>query len=187
MGAEGSATWTLLLDTAERIIADRGYASVTSRQLAKEAGLSPQIVYFYFKAMDDLFEALFKRVAESLYQSLDEAGRSDNPMLAMWEIGCDPSRSKLMVELLCLSNHRKNLQSLIGEFGREYNRRQVIIIEKEMSRSASGPFAMPPSVIASVLENLAHGFAFGEGFNITSSGLARDLVTEFIRSKFRKD
>ena len=39
MGVEGSVTWSLLLDAAERLMRENGYAAVTSRQLGKEAGL----------------------------------------------------------------------------------------------------------------------------------------------------
>lgn len=184
MGVEGSATWTLLVDAAERLMRDKGYAAVTSRQLGKEAGLSPQIVYFYFKTMDDVFEAVFKRLGASILQALDEAAQAEEPMLAMWKISCDPTRAALMIELISLANHRPALHSLIEEFGRENNRRQVAIIEKVLGDSAADPFKIPASAIASILENLARSFAFAKGFDIASHDLARELVTEFIRTRF---
>ena len=186
MGVEGSVTWSLLLDAAERLMRENGYAAVTSRQLGKEAGLSPQIAYFYFDTMDDLFEALFKRLAESLLAMLDAAAEAEEPILALWDASCDPSRSALMVEFIGLSNHRKGLQQQIGEFGREYNRRQVALIEKVIGDRGIDSLDVPADVIASILENLARGIAFGEGFNIASHDRARTLVTEFLRTRFRR-
>jgi len=41
-----------------------GYAAVTSRRVAAEAGLKPQLVHYYFRTMDDLFLALYRRRAD---------------------------------------------------------------------------------------------------------------------------
>ena len=184
MGVEGSATWSLLLDAAERLILEEGYAAVTSRQLGKEAGLSPQIAYFYFRTMDDLFEALFTRLAEGLLTTLDAAAKTDEPILAMWNASCDPSQSVLMVELTSLSNHRKGLQQKIAEFGREYNRRQVAIIKNVIDKEGLETINVPAEAIASILENLARALAYGKAYNIASHDQARNVVTDFLKTKF---
>src|SRR5688572_17461287 len=54
----------VLLDAAERVMIAEGYAAVTSRRVAAEAGLKPQLVHYYFATMDDLFLAVFRRRAE---------------------------------------------------------------------------------------------------------------------------
>ena len=46
--------------------------------------MSPQIVYYYFKTMDDLFEALFLRIADYFVSSLGAAAASADPVVAMW-------------------------------------------------------------------------------------------------------
>jgi AcrR family transcriptional regulator len=63
-GTEGSKTRFLLLDTTERLILDEGYAAVTSRRVANEAGVTPPLVHYYFPTLDDLFLAVFRRRAE---------------------------------------------------------------------------------------------------------------------------
>ena len=57
-------TAQVLLDAAEQLMLDDGYAAVTSRRVADKAGLKPQLVHYYFRTMDDLFEAIFRRRAE---------------------------------------------------------------------------------------------------------------------------
>lgn len=182
MGVQGSQTWSLLLDTAEQLMRENGYAAVTSRQLAKEAGLSSPSVHFYFRSMDELFEAMFKRLAASILQSVEEAKTADNPLLALWEISCDGSRAGVMAELLSLSNHRKGLQSLIGEFGDEYNRRQSAIIAAELGGGDFDLGKWPPTVLASLLDNLGKGYSFAQGYNIAGHSRAQQLITELIRS-----
>lgn len=182
MGVQGSQTWSLLLDTAERLMRDKGYAAVTSRRLAQEAGLSSPSVHFYFRSMDELFEAMFKRLAASILQSVDEAKTADNPILALWEVSCDGSRAGVMAELLSLSNHRKGLQSAIGEFGEEYNRRQSEIIAAQLDGGAFDLDQWPPIVLASLLDNLGKGFSFAQGYNIAGHSRAQQIITELIRS-----
>ncbi|HEY6427499.1 MAG TPA: helix-turn-helix domain-containing protein, partial [Acidimicrobiales bacterium] len=73
IGAETSKTRTVLLDAAEKLMLEEGYAAVTSRRVAAAAGLKPQLVHYYFRTMDDLFLALFRRRAE---QGLERQARA---------------------------------------------------------------------------------------------------------------
>ena len=64
MGAKDSLTRTKLLDAAERLMLEEGYAAVTSRRVGRKAGISSQLVHYYFRTMDDLFLEVFRRRAE---------------------------------------------------------------------------------------------------------------------------
>ena len=57
IGALTSKTRSSLLNAAESLMRESGYAAVTSRRLAAKAGLKPQLVHYYFRTMDDLFLA----------------------------------------------------------------------------------------------------------------------------------
>ena len=52
-----------LLDAALRLLADRGFASLSLREVTREAGIVPTAFYRHFESMDDLGVAL---VAESM-------------------------------------------------------------------------------------------------------------------------
>ena len=43
-----------LLDAAERLLYDVGYAGVTTRAVAEEAGVKHGLVHYYFGSMDEL-------------------------------------------------------------------------------------------------------------------------------------
>ena len=64
MGAKESLTRAKLLDAAEQLMLEEGYAAVTSRRVGRKAGISPQLVHYYFQTMDDLFLEVFRRRAE---------------------------------------------------------------------------------------------------------------------------
>ena len=53
---------------------EEGYAAVTSRRVGREAGISSQLVHYYFRTMDDLFLEVFRRRAEEGFGRF--AGRS---------------------------------------------------------------------------------------------------------------
>lgn len=181
MGGARSETRTLLLDAAEQLMREEGYAAVTSRRLAKATDLSPQIVYYYFRTMDELFEALFSRVADFYGAAIEEAATAPEPLLAMWHLSCDRSRAVIISELMALSNHRKGLQVLIAEFGRAYHTRQAEIVAQAMAAKQIDPKAWPPNVIAALFENAARSFALGGDYEIEAHATARDFVTEWLK------
>ncbi len=64
IGAPDAKNRVLLLDAAEQLMLEEGYAAVTSRRLASKAGLKPQLVHYYFRTMEELFLEVFRRRAE---------------------------------------------------------------------------------------------------------------------------
>ena len=64
IGAPDAKNRGLLLDAAEQLMIEEGYAAVTSRRLANKAGLKPQLVHYYFRTMEELFLEVFRRRGE---------------------------------------------------------------------------------------------------------------------------
>lgn len=68
----------LLIDTAERLIAERPAATITTREIARAAGVSDGVLYNYFSDKNDLIiTALMRRHVETLgryVQALPEPG-----------------------------------------------------------------------------------------------------------------
>jgi AcrR family transcriptional regulator len=109
IGVEGSKTWALLLDTAEQIMREDGYPAVTTRRLASCMGVSSQLVHYYFRSMDDLFLALMRRGQERTISRLLEAFSSEEPLRALWDLYSDKDFSRLALEFMALTNHRKSI------------------------------------------------------------------------------
>ena len=90
-----------------------GYAAVTSRRVGAEAALKPQLVHYYFRTMDDLFLALYRRRAEQGFERRSHALMSGQPLWSFWEIGRDPRGTALTMEFVALANHRKAIRAEI--------------------------------------------------------------------------
>lgn len=181
MGPEDSDTRTVLLDIAEQIMRGEGYAAVTSRRLAKAADMSPQIVYYYFRTMDELFEAVFTRVAEYHMEEIGKAANAPDPLTALWKLSSEPSNAVIISELMALSNHRKGLQTLISDFGQEFHAKQASIVEAEFARRNLDMAQWPPGIMAAIMEAAARSFALGQGFDIAEQRNAREFIERLLR------
>lgn len=110
-----------------------GYAAVTSRRVASTAGVKPQLVHYYFRTMDDLFLALFRRGAELNLARQAEAMASPRPLHALWRFSCDPAGTSLTFEFTALANHRKAIRAEIGEFAKQFRRRQESAVAEALA------------------------------------------------------
>jgi AcrR family transcriptional regulator len=113
-GAEDSAVRSRMLDVAEVLMLEEGYAAVTSRRLAAKAGVKQPLVYYYFRTMDELFLAVFRGMAEDGLERMKEALVAPEPIRALWNLNSDRSRTALTMEFLALANHRKVVQAEIA-------------------------------------------------------------------------
>src|ERR1700731_1138234 len=86
IGAPDAKNRTLLLDVAERLMIEEGYAAVTSRRLASRAGLKPQLVHYYFRTMEELFLEVFRRRGEEALEVHAQMLQSPQPLWALWAI-----------------------------------------------------------------------------------------------------
>jgi AcrR family transcriptional regulator len=109
IGTENSKTRVLILDVAEQVMREDGYAAVTSRKLAEQAGLKSQLVHYYFRTMDDLFVALWRRYSAKNVARHAQALDSSQPLRRLWETMREQD-SSLIVEFIALARHRKALR-----------------------------------------------------------------------------
>lgn len=140
VGAETSKTRDRLLDCVERLMLRDGYAAVTYRAVAAEAGVTSGLVQYYFPAIDDLFLAAVRRRSEENLERLRTSLRSrpEQPLRVLWEYSREESTATLTTEFLALSNHRKSIKGVIAEFTDEVRRLQLAAVRAWHTNSA-GP------------------------------------------------
>src|SRR5262252_1587692 len=63
---DAEAVRAQVLDAAERIFADRGYAAATTRELALAAGIGKRMLFYYFPTKEAVYEATLDRVVGRL-------------------------------------------------------------------------------------------------------------------------
>lgn len=156
--ARDSRTRTALIDAANRLILEEGYAAVTTRKVAAKAGVNQSLVYYYFRTMDELFLAAFRRGAEANLKRLETAARDEQPLRALWRISSQPLDSALTVEFIALANHRPAIRAELASYTRRFRLRQQEIIEQARAAGevcdTGGPSSAAVVVVAAALARI---------------------------------
>lgn len=138
----------VLLDAAEQLMLEDGYAAVTSRRVAERANLKPQLVHYYFRTMDEMFIEIFRRLAKLGLEAHAEALRSPQPLWALWEFGLHPAATRLTMEFMGLANHRKALRVEIAFYAEQFRAQQVQAFTDALQRYGYEVADVPPVVWA---------------------------------------
>lgn len=159
IGAESSETRGRIVDAAEQVIRDEGYAAASTRRVAARAGLKPSLVHYYFPTTDDLFLEVFRRGAAQSDAMIAQALASADPLRALWRFLADDSRSGLTLEFIALAIHRPRIRTLIAEHAAAMRAREAALFKRLLG------------------ERLA-AIGAPEGLSLVLAGIGRALVTE---------
>jgi AcrR family transcriptional regulator len=73
-----------LLDAAEAMLVDVGYAAITTRRLAERAGVNHGLVHYYFGSMEDLLLRVVERFTDQLIERQQMMYAADVPFIDKW-------------------------------------------------------------------------------------------------------
>jgi AcrR family transcriptional regulator len=146
IGAPDAKNRVVLLDAAEQLLIEEGYAAVTSRRVADRAGLKPQLVHYYFRTMEDLFLAVFHRRAEEGLAVLTTALQSPQPLWALWKFSTAPEATRLTMEFMGLANRRKALRAEIVYYAERFRQEQNKAIADALRQRGIDASEVPPVV-----------------------------------------
>jgi AcrR family transcriptional regulator len=146
IGSPDAKNRAVLLDAAEQLMLEEGYAAVTSRRVAQKAALKPQLVHYYFRTMDDLFLAAFRRRGEDGLRLQAQALQSPQPLWALWRFSTDPAATALTMEYVALANHRKALKAEIAYYAERFRDEQTKALATALRRYGIDLAEVPPLV-----------------------------------------
>lgn len=183
LGAPDAKNRTVLLDAAERLMVEQGYAAVSSRRVAEAAGLKPQLVHYYFRTMDELFSAVFRRRAEQGIEVHAIALNASQPLWALWRFSIDPAATALTMEFIALANHRKDLRAEIGRYAERFRVDAAAVIEKSLARYGVDPEEMPAVVAITLMTSISRVLIMEESLGMSTG---QKETFEFVESYIRK-
>jgi AcrR family transcriptional regulator len=103
---EREARRELILSAARRLFAEKDFRSVTVREIAKAAGMSPGTIYRYYENLDDLFLDVFFAGARDITERIDDERRK--------RVGCSLKRfCEIYVGYL---NENMSFYQMMGHF-----------------------------------------------------------------------
>ena len=181
LGAESSRTRAQLIEATELLMQEDGYVAVSARRVAARAGLKPQLVHYYFRTMDELLLAVFRRFAERFLDRQARALASPRPLSALWELYTDASVAVIVVEFLALANHRAAVRDEIAGATERFRVGQINELGKAMQRVGLDTDTYPPSAIVMLMLTISTTMKMESGLGV-EHGYAElmDLVRRHI-------
>jgi AcrR family transcriptional regulator len=121
-----SAAEEALLDAAERLLVDVGYAGITTRRLADEAGVNHGLVHYYFGSNENLLVQALERFTERLISRQRELYAADMPFVEKWRtamrylVSEDVTYEKVWLELQALGWNNPDVRQRLARVNAEW-------------------------------------------------------------------
>jgi AcrR family transcriptional regulator len=168
IGATDSKTRGQLLDAAERLLLEQGYAAVTSRRVAAAAELKPQLVHYYFRTMDDLFLEVFRRRAEENLERLDRELAKDGSLQNIWRLNSDPRGAGFLIEFAALANHRKAIRAEIAQYAERSRAAQLAALQTALRASKLHEQMLPAEAALLLMTGLTQIMGIEQMLGVTT-------------------
>jgi AcrR family transcriptional regulator len=168
IGAPDSKTRAQLLDAAEQLLLEEGYAAVTSRRVGAKAGLKPQLVHYYFRTMDDLFLEVFRRRADESLAHFERTVAEDNSLRTLWRLNADPRGAAFMTEFMALANHRKSIRTEIASYAERSRAAQLVALTAALGEAGIPEDQLPPIAALLLMTGLSQILALERVIGVTA-------------------
>ena len=150
-----------LLDAAERLLVDVGYAGITTRRLAEEAGVNNGLVHYYFGSIENLLVRTLERFTDRLIARQRALyADPDIPFIEKWRTAMrfllseDVEYEKVWYELQALAWNRPELRERVDHVNTEW--RSVLIEALAEPRNRYG-IEMPLDALVSLVITFNEG------------------------------
>jgi len=185
IGAPDAKNRAVLLDAAEQLMLEEGYAAVTSRRVAERAALKPQLVHYYFRTMDELFLAAFRRRAEQGLEVQAMVLQAPQPLWALWRFTTDPAATAITMEFIALANHRKALKAEIAfcaERFREEQRKALTTILARYDQDRRGLVKLPPAGLVGINDSVSRVLVIEQALDMSAGHRETvEIVESYLR------
>ena len=183
LGMENAKSRAQLVEAADSILIEEGAHAISARRVADRAGLKPQLVHYYFKTMDDLLIAVFRRAQEDYLQRHEQALEGNQPLDAIWKINSESKGTRRMMEFIALASRREAVRSVILESAAHFRKLQIAAIERVLTERGIDRTAFPPAGVALLMATVSRGMVMEEtlGLSLGHPEL-RSIVRRLLRS-----
>ncbi len=182
IGAPDAKNRGVLLDAAEHLLLEEGYAAVTSRRVAEKAALKPQLVHYYFRTMDDLFLAAFRRRAEQGLEVQAQVLQARQPLWALWRFSTDPAATAITMEFIALANHRKALKAEIAYYAERFREEQRTALTTILDRYDVAQVKIPPLVWSVLMTSVSRVLVIEQALDMSAGHRETiEIVESYLR------
>ncbi len=158
------------LDAAERLLVQVGYAGITTRKLAEEAGANHGLVHYYFGSMENLLVRVLERFTERLTERQRELYATDLPFVEKWRTAMrflvedDIAYQKVWLELQALGWNRPELREHVARVFAEW---RAVLLEAFEQARAEHAIEIPPQVLVTLVATFNEGVMLDRASGVT--------------------
>jgi AcrR family transcriptional regulator len=157
MGAAGAPAWHAILDGAEDILREEGYAALNAKRIAERIGIKRQLVYYYFCDVEDLCIQLFHRIADRALEQLKAALNSAHPLRETWQAGINTFDQALILEFMALANRNQHIRKAMLDYTEVARNIQISALAKVLQGRPLPRVEVPLPALAVIATWLALG------------------------------
>ena len=175
---ENAQARTQLIDAAERLMLADGYASVTARRVAAEAGVTAPLIHYHFGPLDGLFIAVLRRRAEENLAVQRGLLSGPKPLTALWEFNLATSTVRYISEFMALAHHRIGVREELLDYVRRFHEDAVQDLQAADTEGRINLGEQDVSGLVAILINAARGIAMQR---VLGTDEGHDAATAILR------
>jgi AcrR family transcriptional regulator len=152
------------LDAAERLLIEVGYAGVTTRRLAGEAGLNQGLVHYYFGSLDEVLLMALERFTGRLIERQRAMYEAEVPFIEKWrtamrylEEDLAAGYPKIWLELQALGWNRPEVRERMARVNAEWREMLTDAFMKAADDYRLEPRAFPLDALVSLVMTFNQG------------------------------
>lgn len=158
----------LILDATEKLMLEEGYGAVSTRRVAKEAGLKAPLVHYYFPTTDDLYIALLDRSVNRRLYEPDGTGEAPPTLTRVWESYRDVQSTGLVVEFMALANHREAVREAFSRYLEKARNKRAEQFASILDEAPGSPEQPGPEALATVLIAVSRTLVMEERLGVSA-------------------
>ena len=140
-----------ILETAERLFLENGYASTSTTLIAKEVGCNQALVHYYFRTKENLFNTIFEKKFKAFFQQIFDMNHLENLSFL------DKLKKIIETHFDLISQNPQILQLIISELPR---------LPEQIKSLKEKLYSYPESLFAQLGEELQVEIAAGRVRNV---------------------
>jgi AcrR family transcriptional regulator len=174
---------TAILDATELLLVREGYAAVSTRRVAKEVGVAPPNVHYYFRTTEDLFIAVYRRGCAQYNERLKRALESPHVIRELWKMHANKKRMAVGLEFIALANHRKTIRRELGKHIKTTRLLQVEVLSRLLSSAGYDENMLHPLSAAATIACMSRGLLLEQMLGITvGHSETKKMIEYWLRS-----
>jgi AcrR family transcriptional regulator len=152
------------LDAAERLLIEVGYAGITTRRLASEAGLNHGLVHYYFGSLDEVLVQALQRFTARLIDRQRAMYETDVPFIEKWRRAMEylehdlaAGYPKILLELQALGWNRPEIRERLARVNAQWREVLTEAFEKAADEYGLEPAEFPLNALVSLVMTFNQG------------------------------